>query len=208
LIFIFYLFVAVSGCGGSKTEKTVEKLLNEINNTNEPGVRTAAISALLEINPEKAVSALLYYISLDVEDWHTLFWLRDTLNKLKLEKTVVPLINALKDERSYIRERAAYVLGYIKSKKAVDPLINTLNDEYPEVRKQAAYALGEIKTGKAVELLIKAIKDEHPDVCQEAANALGKLESKKAVEPLIQALTDNHCQVRLAAEYALRKINN
>ena len=76
-----------------------------------------------------------------------------------------PLINALKDEDSYVRWSAAEALGNIKSDTAVQPLINALKDEDSDVRWRAAEALGNIKSDTAVQPLINALKDEDSDLC-------------------------------------------
>jgi len=129
------------------------------------------------------------------------------------EPAVEPLIQALKDEDSFVREGAAEALGKIGDKRAVEPLIHALNDEDWQVRWEAAEALDElgyepkndtekayyliarknwdelVKMGEpAVEPLIQALKDEDIFVREAAVEALGKIGDKRAVEPLIHVL--------------------
>ena len=73
------------------------------------------------------------------------------------EPAVEPLIQALKDEDSFVREGAAEALGKIGDKRAVEPLINALKDEDRDVREAAAEALGEIGDKRAVEPLIHVL---------------------------------------------------
>ena len=106
------------------------------------------------------------------------------------EPAVEPLIQALKDEDWHVQEEAAEALGEIGDKRAVEPLIQALKDEDWHVQEEAAEALGEIGDKRAVEPLIQALKDEDWHVQEEAAEALGEIGDKRAVEPLIQALKD------------------
>ena len=90
------------------------------------------------------------------------------------ERAVEPLIQALKDKDSDVREVAAEVLVKI-GEPAVEPLIRALKDENQFVRWGAAMALGEIGDKRAVEPLINALKDEDSDVRMEAAEALDQM---------------------------------
>ena len=66
------------------------------------------------------------------------------VEKMKANKDVEGLIEALKDKYSYVRSDAAEALGGIKDARAVEPLIEALKDENGHVRKLAANALGNI----------------------------------------------------------------
>ena len=63
------------------------------------------------------------------------------------KRAVEPLIEALKDEVSGVRNRAAVAIGNIKDARAVGPLIKALEDEdeVSNVRDSAAEALGKIR---------------------------------------------------------------
>ena len=151
------------------------------------------------------------------------------------ERAVEPLIQALKDKDSDVREVAAEVLVKI-GEPAVEPLIQALKDENQFVRWGAALALGEIGDERAVEPLINALKDEDSDVRMEAAEALDQmgwkpgyatekayyLVAKKewdeavklgepAVEPLINALKDKEAAealVKIGDERAVEPLIN
>ena len=120
---------------------------------------------------------------------------------------VGPLINALKDEDSEVREWAAFTLGRIKASRAVKPLINALKDEDSQVRGAAAYALGEIGDPRAVEPLINALKDRDTNFRWNVVGALKKI-GDPAVIPLIRALKSETGRVRWGAAYALGEIGD
>ncbi len=88
------------------------------------------------------------------------------------------LIEALKDEDSEVRWRAALALGKIGDKSAVPVLIKSLKDERFVVRYSAAEALGRIGDASAVPALIKALMDEDDFVRLRTAKVLGKIIGK------------------------------
>jgi uncharacterized membrane-anchored protein YjiN (DUF445 family) len=128
---------------------------------------------------------------------------------------IEPLISALRDEDSNVREEAAEVLDklgwepkdekekaiYLVAKKkwddcvkigipAVEPLIGVLRDEDWRVREAAASVLGKIGDKRAVEPLIAALRDGDSDVREAAASALGEIGDKKAIPALVLHLRD------------------
>jgi len=130
----------------------------------------------------------------------------DALGKIGTEKTIEPLILALKDDESDVRESAATALGKIGTEKAIDHLILALKDDDSNVRGRAAEALGKIGTEKAIDPLILALKDDDRGVRRRAASALGNIGTKKAIEPFILALKDDDRGVRRRAASALERI--
>ena len=105
------------------------------------------------------------------------------IQKMKAEKDVEGLIQALRDEDRDVLYEAVEALAKI-GKPAVDPLIRALEDENRQVRSGAAWALGKIKDRRAVEPLIRALGDESNTVRTESAFALGEIGDKKAIKPL------------------------
>jgi len=103
---------------------------------------------------------------------------------------VEPLIQALGDERHFVREPAALALGWLNDPRAVEPLIRALEtDKHQFVRWRAAGALGNLGDPRAVEPLVRALEsDEYNDVRGDAARSLGRLGDPRAVEPLVRAL--------------------
>ncbi|KST67229.1 HEAT repeat domain-containing protein [Mastigocoleus testarum] len=125
------------------------------------------------------------------------------------EPAVGALIEALKNEDSNLRWRAASVLSDIgvEAAPAVEALTLALQDDDPQVRLYATIALGNIGEAAkpAVPSLIAALQDKEQYVRIYAPSALRKIgvEAKVAVPALIGALKDNNIGVRLNAAYAL-----
>ncbi|MDJ0771981.1 MAG: HEAT repeat domain-containing protein [Mastigocoleus sp. MO_167.B18] len=125
------------------------------------------------------------------------------------EPAVGALIEALKNEDSNLRWRAASVLSDIgvEAAPAVEALTLALQDDDPQVRLYATIALGNIGEAAkpAVPSLIAALQDKEQYVRIYAPSALRKIgvEAKVAVPALIGALKDNNVGVRLNAAYAL-----
>jgi len=92
------------------------------------------------------------------------------VQKLKSERDVKRLMDALSHEDWKVRSEAAWALGEIKDARAVEPLIKALEDEAPFVRKAAAQALGKLDDVRAVGPLIAGFReaimrertDDHP----------------------------------------------
>jgi predicted NACHT family NTPase len=103
---------------------------------------------------------------------------------------ILTLRQALNDEDSWVRRRAAVALGKIGNPEAVAVLIQALNDEDSWVRRNTANALEEIGSEAAVEALRIALNHEDSFIRMKAALALGNISSEAAVEVLRSALND------------------
>ena len=108
----------------------------------------------------------------------------EILGRLKDPRAIGPLILALVDEASEVREAASEALKNFlfweksdAANRVVPELIVVLQDQRkdPEVRKNAAEALGKIKDPRAVEPLIATLKDKDSEVRWHAAEALEKI---------------------------------
>jgi HEAT repeat protein len=130
-----------------KDESTVEPLTQALGDK-DYGVRRKASEALIEIG-EPAIAPLIK--ALNNDNTITREWVIRTLGEIKNRKAINPLIQTLrKDEKSWIRERAAEALEKIGDKKAVKPLIQALKkDEDRGVRGKTAEALGNIGEKKS-----------------------------------------------------------
>jgi HEAT repeat protein len=100
----------------------------------------------------------------------------DALFELNDTRAVGPLIQALKDNSSYVRQDAAGALGEI-GEPVVDPLIPALKDNSSYVRSTAAGALEELNDSRAVNPLTQVLNDknEEKSVQDAVAEALKKL---------------------------------
>ena len=125
---------------------------------------------------------------------------------------VSALIEALKNEDSNLRWRAASVLSDLgaEAAPAVPALTEALQDDDAQVRLYATIALGNIGEAakSAVPALMAAVQDKEQYVRIYAPSALRKIgvEAKVAVPALVGALQDKNAGVRLNAAYALGSI--
>ena len=111
------------------------------------------------------------------------------------EAAVPVLRQALSDEDSELRGRAAYALGAIGSEAAADALVVALSDEDSWVRWMATSALGTIGSETAALALEQALRDEDFRVRYTAAAALGKMGNSELLPDLCSMLlttTDNY----------------
>lgn len=123
------------------------------------------------------------------------------VKKMKSEKDIKGLINALRYKDSEIRAQAALSLVKIGNKRAVAPLIKVLKDDDLSVRENAAWALGEIGDKRAVEPLINALKYGEGDYDEaffyiNVVDSLGEIGDKRAIKQLIQVLENGISGVR------------
>jgi HEAT repeat protein len=122
---------------------------------------------------------------------------------------VEPLIAALKDPDSSVRQGAAGALGEIKDPRAIEPLIAVLKDSEFGVRLYTVRALGNFNDHRIVGPLIGALKDTDQYVRYAATGELGAIKDPLAVEPLITALQeDPESNVRQNAAWALSNIED
>jgi HEAT repeat protein len=117
---------------------------------------------------------------------------------------VQPLILALNDDKSNVREAAAETLGRIEDPVSVEPLIQRLQDEDIGIRIVIGNAL--TKIGKpAVPALVRMLTDKNADVRKTAAETLGRMKDAESIESLVRLLKDDDFGVRCAAEHSLRE---
>lgn len=119
---------------------------------------------------------------------------------------VEPLIGALRDKDSNVRQRAGIALGKI-GQPAEKSLVGLLHDPDPEMRRVAAEQLGKIRNPEALEPLLEALRDPDPNVQWWAAWALGEIGSP-AEEALKKLLRNPDRRVQRWAKEALNKIQN
>jgi HEAT repeat protein len=156
------------------------------------------------------------------------------LGRLGEPRAVEPLIQALRDPDSPVRERAARLLGDLGDARAVRSLIEALVDsgsdesERVTVRRAVAEALArlgevqwqelaglddpslrcvaECRDPRLLKPLLSALRDRHSSVRADAAEALGVLGDPRAVQPLIVAAKEDDYVVRGQAFEALGEL--
>ena len=144
-----------------------------------------------------------------VPDWKVCAAAADALGRLGDVGAVKPLVGALGDDRSEVREAAAEALGRLTARDAVEPLIRAAGDSDWRVRDAAACALGQLGDRAAVEPLRLALGDDSLWVGKHAAEALGLLGDARATDPLVAAVRDDRRPVvRAAAASALGQLGD
>jgi HEAT repeat protein len=131
----------------------------------------------------------------------------EALGHTRDERTTLPLVLALEDENSDLRESAAVALGRIGDLRAVEPLMSALEDEAWRVRRAAAEALGRLGDARAIESLVWVMGTYYHPVRQAAAQALVCI-GEPAVKPLLQRLGYHDKDVRRRAAEALGSIGD
>ncbi|MEM9008042.1 MAG: HEAT repeat domain-containing protein [Cyanobacteria bacterium P01_F01_bin.86] len=132
------------------------------------------------------------------------------LGKIKSEKSISGLNQAIADKKSDVRWWVTHALGQIGSEEVILPLIQVVTeDKSSDVRFKAAEALGINRSEAAISALLRvSIEDESSDVRWEAAEALGKIGSDKAIPGLLKAIEHSRTFQLSNAAYALGKIGS
>ncbi|MGB0384893.1 MAG: HEAT repeat domain-containing protein [Ardenticatenaceae bacterium] len=130
-----------------------------------------------------------------------------TLGQIVSPESTTVLLEALEDEHSRVRQRAARALGPLGDPAAVQPLLTALHDENEVLRRFAARALSEIGDPASIQPLIAALNDEDESMRSFAATALGRFGDPVALLPLTAALHDEFDQVRVSAIRALGELH-
>ena len=133
---------------------------------------------------------------------------RNAVERLREERDVEGLIEALGHPDKATRIAAAEALGDIKDPDAVAPLIEALKDELFWVRRTAVEALGEIGDSRAVEPLLNlSFKDENWHVRCAGVIALEDI-GEPAVDTLISTLQNEDPMMRLGSARVLGEIGD
>ncbi|MBN9391037.1 MAG: HEAT repeat domain-containing protein [Chloroflexi bacterium] len=167
------------------------------------------------------------------------YWTGKTLwAEITHEQVVSLLLDDLKNEDNFIRERASSILAGLVNPRLVEPFLTALFDSNPEVRSHATNGLGTLEEKRAIPRLIELLDDEDDHVRYEAvwalryigdpaavepliktllfdnyakkdaATVLGYFKDRRAVEPLIEVLGDNWANVRASAAESLGDIGD
>lgn len=121
-------------------------------------------------------------------------------------EAVAPLIVALHDDDTKIREFAACALAATHDLRALDPLVAALDDD--DIRRTAAFALGRLGDRRAYEPLIAALQDKNPRVRSSVATALGRIGDLRAFDHLLMMLGDPEESARFGAVNGLGRLGD
>lgn len=154
--------------------------------------------------------------ALDHPDTFALATAAQVLGLVGDAQAVRVLVKALHDTEPYVRDKAAWALGWLGEGSAMDDLVRVFReDPSVDVRTTSAKALGRLGCRAAVEPLVEGLEAPRPRVRAASAEALGlmgpllasgvrgELGRKKAAAALVAALADEHWTVRAVAAEAL-----
>jgi HEAT repeat protein len=139
-------FWAVRGLWTNGSTAAIEKLIKALSDSEEM-VRSGAALALGELKAGTAVEALAQLLCGDASESGN--HAADALAKIG-QPAAVRLIEAVQDEHSWVRVRAAKALVPVESKQAIPALFAALDDDSYVVRHHAEEALARMGVGQMV----------------------------------------------------------
>ncbi len=144
--------------------------------------RESLISALIERSPDVDLASTLALQQLDEPlrelVLQTLAGSQQAMEQLVMRndpRALPPLVKALGNWDSVVREAAAETLKALGSKEVVDLLIKALEDLNPTLQREAAWILMDIGDQRMADPMIQALGDGDPEVRRAAAWTLSKL---------------------------------
>lgn len=169
-------------------------------------VRSEAATALGKLGGDEAVEVLIKVLGGN-DDWWVRCCAAWALGKTGDRKAVVPLTNALKDERERVRRAVTEALAKLPDKRALESLTGALTDTDKDVRLNAVAALGEIGDSGAVGPLVELLNDEARDIRAAAVRALVKIGDASCAARLRKTWKeDSEEKVRVFAAGALVRL--
>jgi len=183
---------AAKALGNIRDSRAILPLIDALSD-NDSLISDNAAKALVEIGSPAVEPLILAFQDRDVNRRAKIV---NILGKIKDNRAVMLLIDAIIDKSRIVRSQAAIALGNIKDPCAISPLINALHDRNAHVREVVSKALVEI--GKsAVQPLIMAFQEGDIKFRSAIISILGEIKDDRAVIPLIEILNDD-------ASWALR----
>lgn len=179
-----------------------------------------------------------YLRELESRRWWTRAAAAERLGLAGAERAIPRLVDALADEASEIRMRAAKALGELGGTSSIRPLIRALDDPsrwstirisdilttmgrevvdelielFPTLTRNGKIAaldiLGRIHPLSAIEWIKLRVGDEDADVRARACHALGQIGDPNCSTILIRSLRDREWPVRAMAAKALGRVRN
>jgi HEAT repeat protein len=128
------------------------------------------------------------------------------------ERTVLLLLELLRDETPEMRRTAAESLGKIGDPRVVDSILPLKHDPAAMVREASVVAVGRLKptaTEGVVALLALALEDPDESVRQAAVVAIGEVEpDPRLLQPVVRLLRSSDPTIRRAVVRALLQIDS
>ena len=184
---------ALTALGKCGTEKSVDPLLDMLDNDDYPDeLKPTVIKALGEIGSDKALDILIYILE-DIDEEKSWRWNAcEALGRIADADALPAIKDALQDKDTYLRSYAVKALAGFDGSDVEETLIQSLRDSFWRVRVSAAEALGERKSKAAVDILMyKAKKDPEKNVKLAAVEALGEIADSKSLDFLRELYRKN-----------------
>ncbi|HYV12471.1 MAG TPA: HEAT repeat domain-containing protein, partial [Pyrinomonadaceae bacterium] len=132
----------------------------------------------------------------------------EALQQIGNARVMDGLFEMMKDERWFLRERVARVLGSIGDLRSVNCLTVALRDEVEAVREAAAVSLGQLRDVSAISSLVEVIQTDDGKVRLLAVESLGLIGNAAALTPLLTALKIQNVELRIKIAKALGDIGD
>ena len=195
-------------------DRSLLSLIEELTNSEDPGIREDAAYALGDLGDPEALPELLD-AALNDESVAVRLGARTATLRIGIENLIRTLLN---HEDPLVRERAAEIMGVYASSntlgaddisKALDALLQALSSDVDaRVRTASVRALEKIG-GEATEngVLQAAIADEEVSVREAAVRALGNMKARWTAEEMVTLLReDANAVIREAAAWTLGEL--
>lgn len=170
---------------------------------NDQQLRKMAAKAAIGLGDQELLPALVETLQNPYEVESVRYLAAEALGGIDDDRTVDPLVQALKDENVAVRYSAAAALSKTADSKAVRALIEALNDPNEFVRSSVAYALGHIANQPSLEALLDALSDQNEVVRFSVAKALGTIGGDQVMQGLHDRLEKAEGHMRSAIIDAL-----
>jgi HEAT repeat protein len=149
----------------TKNPLTIDALALLIQDPSED-IRGSVVMALAEFNSPRVIDPLLEVLGNRSETPSIRGAAARSLGRLKEERAIPLLVEALHDESEYVRTSAASALAIFKKNEVVEALIGALGDPSEMVRLMAIESLARLRDPRAIEAL-KALEDDPSEKVKE-----------------------------------------
>jgi aminopeptidase N len=186
-------------------DKTNEEYLNQLQYSKDIIAKQKALDNLVKVAQDSSSSIMIkdkVIVAFKKEINSKLYWryrhyalgsLRKILKFPYDDETTDMLLNLIKNEKSWLKSSAIFMLGNTKDKKYFDIYKDALSDESDRVINAAAIALGKTNHPKAFDILINL--ENKPSWKNQnrisALNGLEELKDTRAVDYVLKCLIDN-----------------
>jgi HEAT repeat protein len=205
-LFLLGLVVWLDACG----ERSPEPYFEQLGSLDE-AKRLQAANALLRYGDEVVPRLIEEYDSGLIR---VRFEVVKLLGRIKDERAVPVLIEALGDKSAFVAGVAAWSLGELRAPAALGPLLNYAHDGSKVMRGEVirslgtchSYELEPILSDSARKEISRVLRDPEPDMKIKALRGMHEFGYRGAVEEIIRMSRDPSAEVRHVAVQALGHI--